>query len=38
MIAVLRRTRTKTYVTGVVNAPKRVDESMDETPLVERTV
>lgn len=37
-MAVPRRMKTRTYVTGVVKALQSVDESMDETPLVERAV
>jgi hypothetical protein len=38
MTAVLSKTNIKAYVTGVVKAPKRVEDSMEETPFVASTV
>ena len=37
-MAVERSTKRSAYVTGVVNAPNNVDESMEETPFVASAV
>jgi hypothetical protein len=38
MTAVPRRITTRTYVTGVVKARHKVEDNIEETPLVARAV